>query len=627
MFVIFRFIIIGLLFLFSGVLYAERCYSFIDISQSKIELKSNWRFAKGDNPNWKKLNYEDGDWLVKSLPDAKINKRVKVAGFYWYRCFIYLPDKIRFPKHPVSLSLGEYEGSTEIYLNNQLITKPINPRQKQAEQTNHEFSIPFHFFHQGANLLAIRVYFYNNISGFRVIPSFQDESKTSFQNISPKAMLILSSILILTIGVYFITDCFIRPFSLDIMFFVGFCILFSTYELLSGEVLTIESPMTSYKYSLLVYILLPVLFVNFLVNYLGYKRKLYTYIYEIIMLLFFIGVYFLNNPSYYPKVIQLNTVLFLLTFLVLVLLVVYYAKKKLPHTKFILIGFITLVPFFLLDIFLYFKGIKQNSSTLLFGSVFFLFFTSVQLHTKALNKSLQSSTQKKETLQQDIWKEGFILGLESQLKKPIHNIESLIENSINKQPIESKTLKQMQTDVYSIESIIVSGQTLWEIEHGTFNIDIEKFSLVEIVNDVIGDVENNLQQKRKSKEILIEPLDLEIENSQLLFYLMIYHLVENSYLYSNKQARIQINITKEGEEIRILVSDEGYGIPKTNQELIFQKFVSIVPQGSQLQIQRTGIGLTLVSEIVKILGGKIDLFSQADFGTKITIYIPTKANL
>ena len=107
------------------------------------------------------------------------------------------------------------------------------------------------------------------------------------------------------------------------------------------------------------------------------------------------------------------------------------------------------------------------------------------------------------------------------------------------------------------------------------------------------------------------------------FYLLLYHIIENAYLYSGKQSRIQISAAIEGNMLTIAVSDEGYGIPKQSQESIFQKFVSIIPEGSQLNNPRPGIGLTLVNKIVSLLKGKLDLFSQPGFGTKITITIPT----
>ncbi|MCB1191202.1 MAG: hypothetical protein H7A23_03105 [Leptospiraceae bacterium] len=623
MFGLFKNGILILLCLFSQGLFADRCYSFIDLSRGNVELESNWRFAKGDNPNWKNSTYEDGDWAIKKMPDIAVNQGTKVSGYYWYRCRIYLRDKMKFSQHSVALNLGSYNGSTEIYLNDKLLTPPIDLRkQSDNKQAPQAFPIPMHFFQPGVNVLALRVYFHTNTSGFQIVPALQDESNFLFQNISPKAMVVLSGIIILTIGIYFITDCFLKPFNLEILFFVLFCIFFSFYELMSSDIFSFKNPLSTQKYALLLYIVLPVLFINFLIVYLSYKRRLYTYAYEIIILLFFVGILFLKTPYHFNLAEKLNTRLLVFPFFVSVSLIVYRAKKNLMYTKYILIGLLTLLPFFILDIFLFFKGIDYHSTTALFGSVFFLFFTSVQLNSNFLNKSQVSTIQKKETLQQDALQEGFILGLESITKKHIDSMGNLIENSINQTP-DTKTLAQINNDINSLESIILCGKALWDIEHKSMSIDPEKFLLKEFVDEVIQDVENNLQEKRKNKEVVILSSSLEVTNSKLLFYLLLYHIIENAYLYSGKQSRIQISAAIEGNMLTIAVSDEGYGIPKQSQESIFQKFVSIIPEGSQLNNPRPGIGLTLVNKIVSLLKGKLDLFSQPGFGTKITITIPT----
>lgn len=76
-----------------------------------------------------------------------------------------------------------------------------------------------------------------------------------------------------------------------------------------------------------------------------------------------------------------------------------------------------------------------------------------------------------------------------------------------------------------------------------------------------------------------------------------------------------------GRYLRVDVRDSGCGVPHELQERIFDPFFSTKPKGSA-----PGLGLTIAAAIVNHCGGYIDLHSQPDSGTRMTLYLPEALN-
>jgi signal transduction histidine kinase len=73
---------------------------------------------------------------------------------------------------------------------------------------------------------------------------------------------------------------------------------------------------------------------------------------------------------------------------------------------------------------------------------------------------------------------------------------------------------------------------------------------------------------------------------------------------------------KEIQEVQVIFEDTGMGIPEENLLKIFNPFFSTHPDG-------TGLGLSITKNIVEQHGGRIEVESQINVGTKFVITLPT----
>lgn len=100
----------------------------------------------------------------------------------------------------------------------------------------------------------------------------------------------------------------------------------------------------------------------------------------------------------------------------------------------------------------------------------------------------------------------------------------------------------------------------------------------------------------------------------------IMHLIDNAINYT-EVGFVHISTAVNGEEICVRVEDSGLGITLKEQALVFDRFYrgELV---AQLSIPGTGLGLTIVREIIKLHGGRVEIESTENIGSIFTIFLP-----
>ena len=102
-----------------------------------------------------------------------------------------------------------------------------------------------------------------------------------------------------------------------------------------------------------------------------------------------------------------------------------------------------------------------------------------------------------------------------------------------------------------------------------------------------------------------------------------YNLVDNAIKFSGTSRKIDISLSPKDDEVLICVKDYGIGIPVKDQEKIFDRFYrGTEPQ--RLGIRGSGIGLTIVKQIVEAHGGTINIESEIGKGSRVTVRLPLR---
>ena len=99
------------------------------------------------------------------------------------------------------------------------------------------------------------------------------------------------------------------------------------------------------------------------------------------------------------------------------------------------------------------------------------------------------------------------------------------------------------------------------------------------------------------------------------------NLVDNAVKYSNGGDRIDISVEADDANVRISVRDRGIGIPRDEQQRIFERFHR-VSTGLVHDVRGSGLGLSLVQHIMKAHGGRVTVDSKPGEGSTFTLHLP-----
>jgi signal transduction histidine kinase len=99
------------------------------------------------------------------------------------------------------------------------------------------------------------------------------------------------------------------------------------------------------------------------------------------------------------------------------------------------------------------------------------------------------------------------------------------------------------------------------------------------------------------------------------------NLLDNAVRYSLPGGRISAQTSVCKNEMMICVSDSGIGIPKTEQERIFERFYRVDAARSR-EFGGTGLGLSIAKHIVENHGGRIEVESELGRGSKFRVFLP-----
>jgi len=145
------------------------------------------------------------------------------------------------------------------------------------------------------------------------------------------------------------------------------------------------------------------------------------------------------------------------------------------------------------------------------------------------------------------------------------------------------------------------------------------FNITEMTNRIVGDFTSEAKKKdiylrfsRKKQIPLAYGHEQSIER-------LVRNLIQNGIKFTHKGG-VEISLSSEKEDIRIKVSDTGPGIPKKDLSKIFNPFFKT--KGRDQIAEGSGLGLTIVREIVALHGGEINVESEVGKGTTFAVLLP-----
>ena len=216
----------------------------------------------------------------------------------------------------------------------------------------------------------------------------------------------------------------------------------------------------------------------------------------------------------------------------------------------------------------------------------------------------------------------FIANASHELKTPITIIRGFAETLKDHPELSPDTLHDI------LEKIVRTSHRLENLVKSLLTLaDIENFSPDHLqATDLISIAENCKQfamsAHQKSEIGFLSQLDhaLVLGDPQLLD-LAVMNLLENAIKYSPSPAKVTLSVQKTASEVKLIVLDQGIGIPPADLPHIFDRFYTVDKARSR-KSGGAGLGLSIVKTIVEKHSGTVTVSSEPGCGSSFTISLP-----
>ncbi len=245
-------------------------------------------------------------------------------------------------------------------------------------------------------------------------------------------------------------------------------------------------------------------------------------------------------------------------------------------------------------------------------------------HSRTLDDLKDAMEELKEL---DRLKSMFLASVSHELRTPLNSVIGFtgwllmgMEGDLNEE--QRKQLTMVKFSANHLLDLINDILDISKIEAGKMELSIEKFEIVEIVNDVVSSV----LPLAKDKELGLMydiPKGIILNSDKRRIKQILMNLVSNAIKFTDQgNVKIEVKLLN-NKDLEVTVSDSGIGIKKEDMEKLFQPFQQIDMSSSKSH-EGTGLGLYLSKKIIDLLHGDISVTSQFGKGSEFKFIFPIK---
>jgi two-component system phosphate regulon sensor histidine kinase PhoR len=274
---------------------------------------------------------------------------------------------------------------------------------------------------------------------------------------------------------------------------------------------------------------------------------------------------------------------------------------------------------------LHFRLYNDLNYIIAFNVVFiFVIFMSVLLANRIAKQLYKQEQVLVESLAKlnaaEIEKQKYIMGIVHEIKTPLTAVHSYIELILQKflgplnEKVEERLTRANQRSTEAIELIndvlkISRLKLLNETAH-------EEVFIEEIINSIFEKQNANVRLKNISLKYIDErKLKQKISGDNVLLDMAFSNLISNAIKYVGENGSVYVTAKEEINKVSLQICDNGVGIPADEQKKIFNDFYR-ASNVKQKGYEGTGLGLSVVKQIIERHSGSITVESPSRIGTK-----------
>ena len=210
------------------------------------------------------------------------------------------------------------------------------------------------------------------------------------------------------------------------------------------------------------------------------------------------------------------------------------------------------------------------------------------------------------------------------LRSPLGNIQGLTEilkMNTNNSNEHNEIIDQIQKIVLSTNSLMEELLEISRIDSGDVKINEDEIEIEPFIGQVVEPYVRMAEKKGISVHTSFDLQNVAFMSDRFILHRVIENLISNAIKFTKSGGDVKIKTTLDGNLFTCSIKDNGLGIPKNEQEVLFKKFGKTSTQPTADEAS-AGLGLYIVDRLIESLRGSVRLESEAGRGSEFSIALP-----
>jgi signal transduction histidine kinase len=223
-------------------------------------------------------------------------------------------------------------------------------------------------------------------------------------------------------------------------------------------------------------------------------------------------------------------------------------------------------------------------------------------------------------------KSEFIANVSYELRTPLNAIIGFAEILTNQyfgelNPRQLDYSRGILDSSHRLLTLINDILDLATIEAGYMMLETEHIDIHSLMASVLALTRERARKQNLNLEFDCAPDLGTLTADERRLKQALFNLISNAIKFTPPGGTIRLEAHRNGEEVALVVADNGSGIPSDQQARVFEKF----ERGAHARQSGAGLGLSLVKSFVELQGGRVEMKSESGSGTTVTLYLPINA--
>ncbi|NOT33289.1 MAG: HAMP domain-containing histidine kinase [Candidatus Eisenbacteria bacterium] len=225
-------------------------------------------------------------------------------------------------------------------------------------------------------------------------------------------------------------------------------------------------------------------------------------------------------------------------------------------------------------------------------------------------------------------KSSFLSNVSHELKTPIALIRLAVETlemgRINTPEERDKFLRRIGREAVRLNNLVENILDFARLEAGQRAFRFTNVDVIEAVRETVDSFRLRIEDQGFQLTLELPETLPPVRGDGLAIAQCLLNLLDNAVKYSRERKEIRIASAAHEGFVTVSVSDRGIGIAPRDQKKIFEKFVRL-EDGLVHDVKGAGLGLSLVYQIMKAHGGRVEVRSVLNGGSTFTLWLPRAA--